>query len=236
MINANSELDFLYRGLRALVGFRARAALSWLRHGHVVRARKIAAYLKDHPDGKVHLGASHPLDGWLNSQILGEVPIDITRKLPFPDNSLVMIYSSHLVEHVHRRQFERFLDECLRVLKPGGVHIAATPSIEKIARTIYGPDSPEKDMLMESGARFYPEDFHSESQQINVTMRAFGHRFLYDLAFMQAAGRAAGFAEIERINNFTLPDAPLSGYVRDKKPPRWNAETETFLFRAPRQG
>ena len=26
MINANSELDFLYRGLRALVGFRARAA------------------------------------------------------------------------------------------------------------------------------------------------------------------------------------------------------------------
>jgi len=28
----------------------------------------------------------------------------------------------------------------------------------------------------------------------------------------------------------------LSAYVRDKKPPRWNAETETFLFRAPQQG
>ncbi len=236
MINATSELNFLYRGLRALVGFRARAAVSWLRHGHVVRARAIRAYLADHPDGKVHLGASHPLDGWLNSQILGAVPIDITRPLPFPDNSLVMIYSSHLVEHVHRRQFEKFLDECVRVLKPGGVHIAATPSIEKIAKTIYGPDSPEKDMLMESGARFYPEPFHTESQQINVTMRAFGHRFLYDTAFMKEAGRAAGFAEVETIDNFELPDAPLNNYVRDKKPPRWNAETETFLFRAPSQG
>ncbi len=233
MINATSELNYLYRGARALAGFRARAALTWLRHGHVVRRRAINAYTHRHSDGKLHLGASHPLDGWLNSQILGDVPIDVTRRLPLPDSSFVTIYSSHLVEHIHRLQFERFLAESLRVLKPGGLQIVATPSVEKIARTLYGADCDAKAMLMEAGTRFYPEPFHSEAQQINLTMRAFGHRFLYDLACMRAAGLAAGFASVECIGNFDLPDPDLRAYVEGKKPPRWDAETETFVFRAP---
>jgi predicted SAM-dependent methyltransferase len=232
VINATSELNYLYRGARALAGFRARAALAWLRHGHVLRRRAISAYTNSHPDGKLHLGASQLLDGWLNSQILGHVPIDVTRRLPLPDNSFVTIYSSHLVEHLHRLQFERFLAESLRVLKPGGQHIVATPSVEKIARTLYGPDSEAKTLLMEAGTRFYSEPFHSEAQQINLTMRAFGHRFLYDLAYMRAAGLAAGFASVECIDNFELPDPHLNSYVA-RKPQRWNAETETFVFRAP---
>jgi len=232
MINATSELNFLYRGARALAGFRARVALAWMRHGHLVRRRAISAYTQSHHDGKLHIGASQPLDGWLNSQILGRVPIDIARRLPLPDSSFVMIYSSHLVEHIHRLQFERFLADSLRVLKPGGLHIVATPSVEKIARTLYGPDSGAKTMLMEAGTRFYPEPFHSEAQQINLTMRAFGHRFLYDIACMRAAGQAAGFASVDCIDNFELPDPHLKAYIA-KKPPRWNAETETFVFRAP---
>jgi len=232
MINATSEINFLYRGARALAGFRARSYLAWLRHGHVVQRRAISSYTRSHPDGKLHLGASQPLEGWLNSQILGHVPIDITRRLPLPDNSFTMIYSSHLVEHIQRLQFERFLAESLRTLKPGGLHIVATPSVEKISRTLYGPDSEAKAMLMEAGNRFYPEPFHSEAQQINLTMRAFGHRFLYDLSCMRAAGLSAGFTSVECIDNFELPDPHLTAYVA-KKPPRWNAETETFVFRAP---
>lgn len=204
-----------------------------MRHGHVVRRRAVSRYLATHQVCKLHLGASQDLDGFLNSQVLGAVPIDITRRLPLPDRSFDLLYSSHLVEHIHRRQFFRFLSDCLRVLKPGGVNIVATPSAEKIARIVYGPDCPEKTMLMEAGARFFPEDFHSPAQQLNLTMRAFGHRFLYDLEFMREAGRAAGYAEVERIDNFALMDPVLAGYVSTKKPPRWNVETETFVFRAP---
>lgn len=233
MINARSELDYLYRGLRALVGFRGRAALAWLRHGHWPRSRAIRNYLAAHPEGKLHLGSTEELPGFLNSQILGAVPIDVTRRLPFPDDSFVLIYSSHLVEHLHRLQFEAFLQESRRILKPGGLHLMATPSAEKIACTVYGPDSPEKTALFEAGARFYPEPFHTPAQQLNLTMRAFGHRFLYDIAFMREAGRAAGFADVASIDNFQLPDPHLAKYVSSRKSNRWNAETETFAFRAP---
>ena len=233
MINAKSEIDYLYRGLRALVGFRLQGALAWLRRGHVVRSRAIRDYLVAHPDGKLHLAATRKLDGFLNSQILGDVPIDITRPLPLPDRSFVLIYSSHLVEHVQRRQFTSFLRESRRILKPGGMHIIATPSAEKIARTVYGLDGPDKAILLDAGVRFYPEGFNTPGQQLNLTMRAFGHRFLYDLAFMREAGWAAGFANVESIDNFALPDTGLAAYVRTSKKPRWNVETETFVFHAP---
>ncbi len=233
MINASSELNFLYRGLRSLVKFRLQAAIAWVRHGHIVRRRAIESYLAAHPVRKLHLGASQELDGFLNSQVLGAVPIDITGRLPLPDRSFDLFYSSHLVEHIHRRQFLDFLTDCRRVLKPGGINIVATPSAEKIARTVYGPDGPDKDMLMEAGARFYPEDFHTPAHQLNLTMRAFGHRFLYDLEFMRKAGHAAGYEEVERVDNLSPPDPVLGDYIRAHKPPRWNIETETFVFRAP---
>ncbi len=233
MINASCEIDYLYRGLRALVGFRSKTALAWLRHGHFVRARAIRSYLDAHPDGKLHLGSTNSLPGFLNSQIMGAVPIDVVRPLPLPDRSFVLIYSSHLVEHLHRLQFFDFLAESRRVLKPGGLHLIATPSAEKIARTLYGPDSPEKSTLLEAGARFYPEPFHTPAHQLNLTMRAYGHRFLYDLAFMREAGRAAGFASVESIDNFDLPDAHLSEYVGSRKSKRWYCETETYVFRVP---
>ncbi len=233
MINATSELDYLYRGLRALVGFRARAALAWLRYGHVVRAKVIKAYLDKYPEGKLHLGSTRVLPGFLNSQILGEVPIDITRRLPFPDASFVLIYSSHLVEHIHRLQFHRFLKESRRILKPGGVHLIATPSVEKIARMLYGPDSEARAILLEAGRKFYPEGYNTPGQQVNLTMRAYGHRHLYDLSFMKEAGRTAGFASVEMIENTQLPDPYLSDYVKSSKKQRWYVETETFLLRAP---
>ena len=231
MINASSELDFLYRGLRALIGFRARATIAWIRHGHLVRAKAIRTYLHTHPEAKLQLGGSYPINGFLNSQILGSIPIDITCRLPIPNNSFSLIYSSHLVEHIHRKQFISFLTESLRILKPDGIHIIATPSIKKISETLYGPESKEKYLLMEAGARFYPESFHTESQQINLTMRAFGHRFLYDLPFMRAVAIEVGYKSVDVVDNLNLPDQALTAYVTQKKPPRWNAETETFVLR-----
>ena len=231
MINAHSEMDFLYRGMRALIGFRTRAGIAWFRNGHLIRAKAIRKYLANHSETKLQLGGTYMIEGFLNSQIVGDVPIDITSRLPLPDSSFSLIYSSHLVEHIHRKQFASFLADSFRVLKPNGIHIVATPSIEKISRTIYGPPTHEKTLLMDSGSRFYPETFHTESQQLNLSMRAFGHRFLYDLAFMRAAAAEAGFSSVESVDNLELPDKALSRYIKAKKPPRWNAETETFIFR-----
>lgn len=233
MIDARSEAGFLWRGLRALVGFRLSVMRAWLVNGHLVRRRAIDRYLAAHEVWKLHLGATESLPGFLNSQITGAVPIDVTGRFPLPDASFSLVYSSHLVEHLHRRQMLGFLAEARRILAPGGVHIIATPSAERLATTLYGPDSPARQALLAHGGRFHSDAFHTTAHQLNLTMRAFGHRFLVDDAFMRAAAAATGYSSVERIDNLALPDPALAAYIAARKPARWLAETETWVLRAP---
>lgn len=41
-------------------------------------------------------------------------------KLPFPDNTFGLVYSSHVIEHLHWWQTEDVIAEWARVVKPGG--------------------------------------------------------------------------------------------------------------------
>ena len=53
---------------------------------------------------------------------------DLRRGIPFPDESLKKIYSSHFLEHLSFREAQRFLDECKRVLVPGGQFSICVPN------------------------------------------------------------------------------------------------------------
>jgi SAM-dependent methyltransferase len=119
------------------------------------RKYKISRYLKIHPVVKVHFGAGSGrfgeaevtrLNGFLNTDILGEIPIDITRKLPFNDGAVDVIFSSHLVEHIYHRHFKKYLHQTLRILKKDGQHIIATPSLEKLCMSLYCSESGNKEI------------------------------------------------------------------------------------------
>ena len=58
---------------------------------------------------------------------------DIRRGLPFADESFGAIYHSHLLEHLAPESGRQFLQECLRVLRPGGVMRIVVPDLEIIA-------------------------------------------------------------------------------------------------------
>lgn len=59
---------------------------------------------------------------------------DIRKGLPFDNNSVDVIYHSHILEHVDRERVEAFLKEIKRVLVPGGVHRIAVPDMECLCR------------------------------------------------------------------------------------------------------
>ncbi len=59
---------------------------------------------------------------------------DLARGVPFPDNSVDVVYHSHLLEHLDREIAETFLREIWRALKPGGVHRIAVPDLERLCR------------------------------------------------------------------------------------------------------
>lgn len=59
---------------------------------------------------------------------------DIRKKLPYLDNSFDACYSSHVLEHLTKKEAENLVSECWRVLKPGGVARFVVPDLESIAR------------------------------------------------------------------------------------------------------
>ena len=233
VIDSRSDLDFVWRNLRSYLGFRLRIWINALRNGHAVRAAAIRRYLASTSDPKLHLGATVAVPGILNSQITGRVPIDVTRRLPLPDRTFALIYSSHLVEHVHRREFHRFLAEGLRVLRPGGLHVVAAPSAEKIARAVYGHDGNPRELLFDRARQYFHDGEITSAHQMNLAMRGFGHRFLYDTDYMRWIGARVGYVSVEKVGNFEVPDPGICAYLKSHKPPRWDAQTETWVFRAP---
>lgn len=58
--------------------------------------------------------------------------VDLNAKLPYESNFFDLVYSSHFIEHISREKIEYFLNECYRVLKPGGIIRIVTPDFENI--------------------------------------------------------------------------------------------------------
>lgn len=54
---------------------------------------------------------------------------DVAKRIPEPDRSVAVLYSSHMVEHLDKDQVLRFLKEARRVLLPGGIIRLAVPNI-----------------------------------------------------------------------------------------------------------
>lgn len=59
---------------------------------------------------------------------------DLSRGIPFPDASVDAVYHSHVLEHLDREIAGRFLSECARVLRPGGIIRIVVPDFERCCR------------------------------------------------------------------------------------------------------
>jgi predicted SAM-dependent methyltransferase len=56
---------------------------------------------------------------------------DATKNIPLPDQSVEILYSSHMIEHLDRADVKKFLLEAYRVLVVDGVIRIAAPDIQK---------------------------------------------------------------------------------------------------------
>jgi len=55
--------------------------------------------------------------------------------IPSKDLSFDVVYHSHVLEHFPKSKAAGFIEECYRVLKPGGIIRIAIPDLERIIRT-----------------------------------------------------------------------------------------------------
>lgn len=77
-------------------------------------------------------------EDWINVDLepadASVIACDITRGLPFDDNSLDAVYHSHVLEHLSPTAGQQLIAECYRVLRPGGVLRIVVPDLEQIAK------------------------------------------------------------------------------------------------------
>lgn len=80
---------------------------------------------------KIQFGAgSLNIDGWENH----DMDVDVTKPLPFLDNSVDLIFSDQMLEHITPRQAWSYLEECFRILKSGGVVRTTIPDFVRLWR------------------------------------------------------------------------------------------------------
>jgi SAM-dependent methyltransferase len=91
---------------------------------------------------KLHLGCGMKyLPGFFHVDILPAPHIDhvgpVDRLPMFADNSVDLIYASHVLEHFGRYQYREVLAEWFRVLRPEGVLRLAVPDFAACAKIYY---------------------------------------------------------------------------------------------------
>lgn len=204
-----------------------------LLYGHVVRRKKILNYLQNTSSlKKLHLGGGNiRLKGFLNSDIFSRLPIDITKKLPFPDNSLNLIFSNHLIEHLYKKQFTAFLAESARVLTTGGQMIIGTPSLEKVAKALFcDNDNSARNLMLNYHKKFSLDGIVTPASYINDLVHlCFGHQYIYDKELITRLALAAGYADIQSIDISQVTDSAIYGSLPKPRSFR-DAQSEIFIL------
>lgn len=230
MISSKSDLEFVILTIRVFISFQIKKLFFFIKNGHFFRKKEIKNYLKKNKIRKLHLGYTRNISGFLNSQILGNIPIDITKKLPFLKEEIDLIFSSHLLEHIHKKEIDFFLYESFRVLKKNGINIIATPSLDKIIETCYLKKKNKK-YLVDFSKKFYDDKLIDNSHILNLSFRAFGHRYIVDFNYMHSISKKIGYSSCREVSVDKVPDKLVKKYIKKYKSLRWFSETSIYILK-----
>jgi predicted SAM-dependent methyltransferase len=168
------------------------------------RNRVVTDYLNNHPVKKLQLGASNNLlPDWLNTDVcvnhMSVAYLDATRPFPFACNTFDYIMSEHMIEHVPYHAARTTLQECYRVLRPGGRVRFATPDL-RVLLALHNKEKTEDQIryIDWAIARFMPNvQGCRDIFVINNFFYSWGHCFLYDKETLQHVLQTAGFGGIK---------------------------------------
>ena len=104
---------------------------------------------------------------------------DLRQGVPYPDNSVDVVYSSHFLEHLSRQEGRKFLAECRRVLKLGGVLRIVVPDLRAVI-TKYESKQISADAFCEELGVLSSDDRDSRLKAFLAPFFRFPHQCMYD--------------------------------------------------------
>lgn len=197
-------------------------------------------------DGRflLNLGCGHhPLPGWINTDIntreLGIQRMDAAGCYPFADESVDLIYSEHMFEHLTPQQQFDMLKECYRVLRHGGRMRLATPNLHSIMSICPHPDIDAHHRYLNWSFRHFIKPKLSETIEhknfpiyvLNNFMHDWGHQMIHTPESIQAMVISLGFINPETFNpnESNIPEF-MAIERHGSEIPEWANTIETFAI------
>jgi predicted SAM-dependent methyltransferase len=134
----------------------------------------------------------HNLHDWADKHKFHFRIFDMTQYIPFPDNFVDLIYTSHFLEHLTYEEGAAFLKECYRVMKPGAIMRTVVPD-EKLIQASLDYCIGEFDELNEGCSKA-----HTKLQKYWALVHS-GHKSAYDSQTIELALKEAGFPCIKHM-------------------------------------
>ena len=137
---------------------------------------------------------------------------DLRKGIPFPSNSIDVIYHSHFIEHLTRQDAVRFTRECHRVLKTNGIIRVATPDFDYyvhryVASSVEGERA---DIIVEIFNQFVWQEVGGTLEQnkfmqwvertLGRTAESVGqlHKWIYNFHTLSELLTGVGFCAVDR--------------------------------------
>lgn len=116
---------------------------------------------------RLNLGSGdRPVPGWHNVDHAGcphpaDERVDLTGPLPWPPQSVELVYCGHLLEHLHWAQCRHLLKALLPVMRPGGQIMVVGPDIARAQAILDAGGGLEVPMgALKAGSCRWPGDEH----------------------------------------------------------------------------
>jgi predicted SAM-dependent methyltransferase len=144
----------------------------------------------------------------------GIVRADVRRGLPYEDETVRYIYSSHMIEHMARWQGLALVRECRRVLLPEGVLRLATPDLAQVVDAYRsgrkGAAATAADAFM-GGLGTFLEQPGSGMRRLLQRVFVAPHQWLYDEESLTLLLEEAGFVDVDArgFHDSALPEIAL---------------------------
>ncbi len=178
-----------------------------------ISKRYIKRLLKERKAIYLELGAGDKKGegAWVTIDITKQCDIywDLGKGLPFPNKSITKIYSSHFFEHLSFKEGQQILDECMRVLIPGGTFSICVPNAKLYI------DAYIKSKTLDRNQYFSHKPAYNNTTQIDyVNYTAFmdgHHKYMFDKENLLNVLKSKGFKNVH-LRKF---DPNLDLKVRD---------------------
>lgn len=134
----------------------------------------------------------HPLGDWAKANGFLYQQHDVRNGLPYAGGSVDMLYACHFLEHLTYDEGVNFLNECLRVLAPGGLVRFLMPDAELLTKNYLEGTMGQYDELNDGCAK----TTYQAAKLWNLLFS--GHSSMYDAASLTSALMVAGFREVTK--------------------------------------